>query len=92
MFKRTHNSGTVGFRIPSQTYTTIAIVFGSAAIAVVMARRIAEEKRGAVALGLLVAIGLAIILNLFYELNYVGLPLSLFALLPFLYPELAQAT
>ena len=68
---------------PSLTYTTIAIVFGSAAIAVVMARRIAEEKRGAVALGLLVAIGLAIILNWFYELNYVGLPLSLFALFAF---------
>ena len=68
---------------PSLTYTTIAIVFGSAAIAVVTARRIANEKRGAVALGLLVAIGLAIILNWFYELNYVGLPLSLFALFAF---------
>jgi hypothetical protein len=68
---------------PSLTYTTIAIVFGSAAIAVVAARRIADEKRGAVSLGLLVAIGLAIILNWFYELNYVGLPLCLFALLAF---------
>ena len=68
---------------PSLTYTTISIVFGSAALAVTAARRIADEKRGAIALGLLVAIGLAVILNWFYELNYVGLPLSLFALFAF---------
>lgn len=64
----------------AHTYLTVIIVFGSAAATVALARRIANNKRGAVPLGLVVALLMAVVLNWTYELNYLGFPLSLFAL------------
>ena len=69
---------------PPLTYSTVTLIFLSAAATVASARRVADRKRGAVPLGLLVAIGLAITLNWTYELNFLGVLLSLFAL--FLFP------
>jgi hypothetical protein len=68
---------------PLLTYGGITVVFGSAALTVHVARRLAQEKRGAAITAVAASILLGAILNWTYELYYVGVLLSLFALMAF---------
>jgi multisubunit Na+/H+ antiporter MnhF subunit len=76
---------------PVLTYGSITVIFASAGAVVASARRIVERKPGSLALGIAVGVGLGFVLNWSYELNYLGLPLSLFALLAFPLASKSQA-
>lgn len=65
---------------PLLTYGAVIAVFGSAALAVFLARRISQSGRLAIPIGIGGALSLAVLLNWTYELYYVGLPLALFVL------------
>jgi hypothetical protein len=76
---------------PVLTYGAVIVVFGSAALAVTMARRVAERRKASVPVAVFVTVVLAAILNWTYELYYVGVPLSLFVLFAFPLVSRAQA-
>jgi len=76
---------------PVLTYGSITVIFASAASVVASARRIVERKPGSLALGIAVGVGLGLVLSWSYELNYLGLPLSLLALLAFPLASKSQA-
>ena len=65
------------------TYLAATIIFGTAAASVVLARRVADRRPGAIPTGVFLGVLFAVLWNWTYELNYLGLPLALFALFVF---------
>ena len=65
------------------TYLAIAIIFGTAGASVVLARRVADRMPAAVPTAVGVSILFAVIWNWTYELNYMALPLAVFAVVVF---------
>lgn len=70
---------------PVLTYSAVTVVFGSGALVAWSARRVAEQRRGAVPVGIAAMILLGIALNISYELYYIAFPLGLAVLLMFPY-------
>jgi len=67
----------------AHTYLAITIIFGTAAASVVFARRVAEARPWAVPLGVAASVVFAVLWNWTYELDHLGLPLALFAIMAF---------